>query len=91
MSGIQFIFSNGIQTPFFKSDNVDDSGMIQDELKSISINQSKNVAYVSLRIKSAIEIEGIRLFDKDLITISDVVWKEEPDERAIWSDLKHIP
>ena len=62
-----------------------------DIVKSIEINGSKEVAWLSMYTDDGIAFNGIRLYDSNFILIVDVIWNVFPRSSSTWTELYEIP
>ena len=58
-------------------------------MKSLSIDTTKKIAYVALRMQD-MKIDGIQLYDESLNYILDYTWSQNPNGGK-WTDIRHIP
>ena len=68
LSGIQLVFSSGIQTPLFEPD-----AAYYDELNKIELDTSRTIRFISLRYNS-VAYEGLRFYDEEKDYILDLTW-----------------
>ena len=60
MSGLQFSFTNGEQSPFIQTSGV--SGITK---KMVQIDVRKPIKYIQVKVYDGVRIDGIRFYDED--------------------------
>ena len=86
MSGLQFVFSNGIESPFIETKGV--TGYAQ---KSVQILTKKPIRYVSVKIYAGVWVDGIRFYDEDLKLITNQTWHANFVEESTWRGYFEVP
>ena len=69
MSAIQLYFKNGNESPLFGV-----SSSVNDDVQTIDIDTSRDIRYVSAKIKGRYPYTGLRFYGADKTIITEYSW-----------------
>ena len=69
LQGIRLIFTNGVKTPWFETENSKSNEEL--EVKSLVIDTRRQIRYISVNTKAKMSIRGLRLIDSQGESIVD--------------------
>jgi len=75
-------FENGVKTPLFEMGNSSIG-----TLKTIQVDTTHEIRYVSIRIEKTYKYTGLRLYDDEEVKLVNESWLESGD----WTRMQRIP
>ena len=86
LSGIQLGFEDGT-----KSSMIEAADAVNDDQKIIEIDPTRTIRAISMKTVLSRNMEGLRLYDKNMALIVDITWDTDPARDGSWTEPEVIP